>query len=399
MLSKSSRIKWIIFTASTLTLMSLTAIASIVNEIRDDLGLSTSLTVLIITLYALIVVFMSPFVGKWIDRFGAKNLLAGGLFIYAASGLIVVIDGSLLTLIVSRIMIGIGVAAIFSTVTVIMGDVYSGSKLHHLMGIRVSINNVSAVIWPILGGLLGEISWQTPFAIYMVGFPLGALVLKELPKTHVRMVEKVDERKKSLPMVIRENPSLILIYALMFLTTITLSVGALFIPQLLKHIGIADTVVIGFYISTLTLAVATTSYFYGWIMDHLRNYLIVVVALSLWVIGFSLLTLIPAAMTIAIAVMVIGIGRGMTFPASIAWANEVGPDAERGIIVSTDTAFAYLGIFMAPILLIPAEAYGGLFGVFGALTLFTIFVLVTVIIGGLVVKYRAAANHGDDQDY
>ena len=379
--------------------MSLTAVASIVNEIRDDLGLSTSLTVLIITLYALIVVFMSPFVGKWIDRFGAKNLLAGGLFIYAASGLIVVIDGSLLTLIVSRVMIGIGVAAIFSTVTVIMGDVYSGSKLHRLMGIRVSINNVSAVIWPILGGLLGEISWQTPFAIYMVGFPLGALVLKELPKTHVRMVEKVDERKKSLPMVIRENPSLILIYALMFLTTITLSVGALFIPQLLKHIGIADTVVIGFYISTLTLAVATTSYFYGWIMDHLRNYLIVVVALSLWVIGFSLLTLIPAAMTVAIAVMVIGIGRGMTFPASIAWANEVGPDAERGIIVSTDTAFAYLGIFMAPILLIPAEAYGGLFGVFGALTLFTIFILVAVLIGGLVVKYRAAANHGDDQGY
>ena len=383
---KGDRVKWIIFLSSTLTLMSLTAVASIVNEIRADLNLSTSLTGFIITLYALIVVLISPFIGKWIDRFGAKNLLVGGLFLYGTSGLMVLMENSLWVLILSRIIMGVGVAAIFSTITVIIGDVYSGSKLHHMMGLRVSINNIGAVVWPILGGLLGEISWQAPFAIFMVGFPLGFMVIKEVPKTHIGIAEATKDSKMSFFLVIRENPTLILIYLLMFLTTIIISVGAIFVPQLLKHIGVTNTVAIGFYISAMTLAVATTSFFYGRIMDNLRNYLIVVVAFSFWVLGFSLITFLPAATSIMIAVMALGIGRGMVFPATIVWASEVGPESERGIIVSTDTAFAYLGIFMAPVLLLPAEVYGGIFGVFGALTFFSIILLLAIIISGLVIK-------------
>jgi len=386
MQSKGDRAKWIIFLSSTLTLMSLTAVASIVNEIRDNLNLTTSVTGIIITLYALTVVLISPFIGKFIDKFGAKNLLVGGLFLYGISGLMVLIDDSLLVLILSRIIMGIGVAAIFSTVTVIIGDIYSGSKLHHMMGLRVSINNVGAVAWPILGGLLGEISWQAPFALFLIGFPIGLIALKEVPKTHIGFTETAKNSRISFFSVIKDNPNLIIIYLLMFLTTITVSVGALFIPRLLQLIGIANTVTIGFYISALTLAVATTSFFYGWIIDNLRNYLMILISFILWVVGFSLLTFIPTTVTIVFAVVALGIGRGMVFPATIAWANEVGPESERGIIVSTDTAFAYLGIFMAPFLLFPAEEFGGIIGVFGALTIFNIFILVIILVGGLAFK-------------
>ncbi|MEE4365140.1 MAG: hypothetical protein V2J08_14480 [Desulfotignum sp.] len=41
------------------------------------------------------------------------------------------------------------------------------------MGWRGSAQSPGGTIWPFLGGALGALSWHLPFAVYLVGIPIG----------------------------------------------------------------------------------------------------------------------------------------------------------------------------------------------------------------------------------
>lgn len=383
-----SRSQWLVLTASTLTLMALTVLSSILNLLREDLGLSVSHVGFLVTVYAGFVVLASPFVGIAIDKFGPKALLVTGLLVYGLSGGAGLFINSYYPLVASRAVLGLGVAAIFSSVSVIIGQNYHGKDLHQMMGLRVSINDFAAVVWPILGGWLGAISWHAPFAIYLVGIPLGLVILKWVPRSQPQKAVSAASKKVAFRTIVSRQPVLIAVYALMFMSTFVLSTVAVYLPQLLKRMGVSDTFTIGLFLSVLTLTVAVISLLYGRIKTVLDYGAIAMIAITLWVLGFAVIVLAPGKDTILIALVIIGIGRGLTFPTAIAWASEIGPESLRGRITGNVTTFAYLGIFLAPVLLAPVENFIGLPAVFVAVDLGAMIVLAALLLVALVKRVR-----------
>ena len=382
------RSQWLVLAASTLTLMALTVLSSILNLLREDLGLSASHVGFLVTVYAGFVVLASPFVGIAIDKLGPKALLVTGLLVYGLSGGAGLFINSYYPLVASRAVLGLGVAAIFSSVSVIIGQNYHGRELHQMMGLRVSINDFAAVIWPVLGGWLGAISWHAPFAIYLVGIPLGLVILRTVPRSQPQTRVSEATKKVAFRTIISRQPILIAVYALMFMSTFVLSTVAVYLPQLLKRIGVADTFTIGLYLSVLTLTVAVISLLYGRIKTVLDYGAMAMTAVALWVLGFAVIVLAPDKTTIIIALVIIGIGRGLTFPTAIAWASEIGPESLRGRITGNVTTFAYLGIFLAPVFLAPVENYIGLPAVFVAIDLGAMIVLAALVLAALVKRVR-----------
>ncbi len=371
-----------------MTLMALTVLSSILNLLREDLGLSASHVGFLVTVYAGFVVLASPFVGIAIDKLGPKALLVTGLLVYGLSGGAGLFINSYYPLVASRAVLGLGVAAIFSSVSVIIGQNYHGRELHQMMGLRVSINDFAAVIWPVLGGWLGAISWHAPFAIYLVGIPLGLVILRTVPRSQPQTRVSEATKKVAFRTIISRQPILIAVYALMFMSTFVLSTVAVYLPQLLKRIGVADTFTIGLYLSVLTLTVAVISLLYGRIKTVLDYGAMAMTAVALWVLGFAVIVLAPDKTTIIIALVIIGIGRGLTFPTAIAWASEIGPESLRGRITGNVTTFAYLGIFLAPVFLAPVENYIGLPAVFVAIDLGAMIVLAALVLAALVKRVR-----------
>nr|WP_255459398.1 MULTISPECIES: MFS transporter [unclassified Nocardiopsis] len=136
----------------------------------------------ITTTHGLTIAVVSPVVGRAIDRWGVRIPLAAGLVLYGFGGGAGLVVPGYAWLIASRFVLGLGAAVVFTGTTVAVLTLYQGRTRDRVMGWRTTAATVGGVLWPLLAGALGGVSWHAAFGVYLIGVPLGAAVLVALPK-------------------------------------------------------------------------------------------------------------------------------------------------------------------------------------------------------------------------
>jgi len=338
-------------------------LAPIVNLVRDGLGVDPASAGLILTTHALFIALSSPMVGIFIDRVGTRKLFIFGLVLYGLAGGSGLFITSYWLLIASRAILGIGVAAIMNSITVIVLNLYEGAERNKIMGWRGSANSFGGMIFPLLGGVLGSLSWHLPFAVYTIGLPLGLLALITIPEAY-REKDRDTSEEGSILQIFRDNRVILAIYGLTLLSAIIHYATVVFLPQLLETIGISSPFFISLFFTITGLSAALTSLMYGKIKSKLSYKQIVLISLALN--AFAIITISQALgpLLIAVSVVGIGIGRGVVGPAISVWVGELVPTSYRGRITSYLTTLRYVGQFSSPILFSPVFSLLGYTGVF-----------------------------------
>ena len=231
------------------------------------------------------------------------------------------------------------------------------------MGWRGSAISFGGVIWPLVGGILGGFSWRLPFAIYLLGIPLGLLALITMPETHQEKIKDTGENGSMLR-VLRKNPLLFAIYGLIFLTMNLIYTIVVFLPQLLEEMNISNLLYISLFLMAMSLSAGLVSFMYGRIKSRLSYKNIVLISLMLWTVGFTTISQAPSGLLIAASVALIGIGQGMVLPAAMVWIGEIVPVSFRGRAVSYFGTFAFIGQFLAPVIFGPVLLSLGFYGIF-----------------------------------
>jgi len=172
---------WVIVAAATLTVMAGAILGPIVPQIQSALGVSDTAAGLIITTHGGVIVLTSPLVGVLIDRIGPRRPFLAGLGIYGLGGGAGLVVDSYLSLLASRVVLGVGTAAVYTSVTVLIYQLYAGQAMERALGYRSSANSAGAAVWPLLGGAAGTLSWNAPFAVYLVALPLGMVAVLTIP--------------------------------------------------------------------------------------------------------------------------------------------------------------------------------------------------------------------------
>jgi len=341
-------------------------IAPVLNPMGEGLAVSPNYARLIITTHSIFIALFSPLSGFLIDRFGVKKPFIIGLLIYGfagASGMFITSYGALIA---SRIILGIGISAIFTAITVILLNLYQGPQRNHVMGWRSSSNNVGGVIWPVLGGFLGTFSWHAPFAAYLAGIPLGILVLLLIPETESRAVPSLSTsgNGKSILSLFKDTPVLYITYGLAFLTMFFLYTNVVFMPTLAAQLGRADPLDVGLLLATQGIAAAITSGFYGRIRAVLSYKAMIMIVLPVWVIGFIIMSQAYSIWMVALAMMLFGTGMGVIMPSVAVWTGESVPASFRGRFTSYLATFGFVGQFFSSVILGPVASSFGLSAVF-----------------------------------
>jgi ACDE family multidrug resistance protein len=281
-------------------------------------------------------------------------------------------------MLVSRAFLGIGVAALVTSITTLIGDLYkAGPSRNKVMGWRSSANSFGGIAYPLLGGFLGSLSWNFPFAVYFVGIPLGFLSLYFIPETLSTQPQEETKQPEthSMAILVKAQPILIFIYGLTLLVSIFLYIIVIQIPQLLPELGLSGTAFAGIFISIQALAAGIISLNYGRIRTHLSYPKIIIIYFLVWAIGFSLLAFASNILFVIIGLLFTGIGHGMLLPAIYLWVTEIAPPAVRGKAVSYTTSSGYLGQFLSPVI------FGSVFVALGFSTSF----LITAAIAGILL--------------
>ncbi|PRY32137.1 MFS transporter [Pseudosporangium ferrugineum] len=92
--------------------------------------------------------------GAVADRLGHRRTYAGGLALFAAASALCGAAPDDATLVVFRILQGVGAAALFATTTALLNSAYQGTDRGKAFGLWAAVASAAAAVGPIVGGVL-----------------------------------------------------------------------------------------------------------------------------------------------------------------------------------------------------------------------------------------------------
>ncbi len=173
---------WAIAFAAVVSFMGIGLVDPILPAIAKDLNASPTETELLFTSY-LVVTGLAMFFTSWVSsRIGVKRTLMIGLALIVVFAAVAALSGSVGGIIGFRAGWGLGNALFISTALSAIIGAATGGSIAAIILYEAALG-LGIAIGPLIGGLLGEISWQAPFfgtaALMAVGFIAIATLLKK----------------------------------------------------------------------------------------------------------------------------------------------------------------------------------------------------------------------------
>jgi DHA1 family bicyclomycin/chloramphenicol resistance-like MFS transporter len=137
------------------------------DEIRSSFGLdpTDSSVSLVVTTYLLGLGVGQLVYGVVSDRFGRAPVLRGGLLVYALGALGSTLSPSLMMLLISRFVWGLGAAAPGGLRPAIARDLYSGDRMARVMSVVMAVFLMAPIVGPLVGEMLVELGgWRAAMA-------------------------------------------------------------------------------------------------------------------------------------------------------------------------------------------------------------------------------------------
>ncbi len=350
----------------------------VVPRIQAELGVSGTAAGLIITTHGGVIVLASPLMGSLVDRVGPRRPFVGGLFVYGVGGGAGLVIDSFVPLLLSRVVLGVGTAAVYTAITVLIYELYEGQSMERALGYRSGANSAGAAVWPLVGGAAGAVAWNLPFGVYLIAVPLGLVAVLTIPETRDSAAETeangddsdsaLSDRLRATLAVFRRQPPLLLVYLLYFGANALLYAVVVFYPQFLPSIGVSSSFAISLYLAANGVAGGVSAAVYDRLIDRAGRTTLVGVAFLLWLVSFGAATVVRTAAAAVVPVVLLGLGIGLVFPSTFAWVEQFAPPDRQGQFSAYVASFGYTGQFLSPLMfgpLVPVVGVRGVFAVAG----------------------------------
>lgn len=371
--------------ASTLGVMGGAIIFPVLELIRRDLDVSGTAAGLIITTHGLTIAITSPLTGWLIDRLGVRRMLGVGLVLYGVAGGAGLLVSSYPALITSRVLFGAGAAVVFTATTVAILALYRGSERDRVMGWRTTATSLGGVVWPLIAGALGGLSWHGPFALYLMGIPVGVAAFVLIPETR-------DEQGKasgSILALLRERPRLLGVYGLMFTLFVMMYSLAVFLPQRLAEIGVEEPILVSLIFTPAAGVASLVGLVYARARAHVSHVNLLRLSALCWIGAFVVLGTVSNPVLLVIAPALFGIGNGLTFPTLSVLIAEYSPASLWGRANAFAATAVFVGQFMSPILLGPVIDATSITTGFLVVAGISVFILLALVVAPRLTASRA----------
>jgi EmrB/QacA subfamily drug resistance transporter len=193
--SKSARVLVIASVMSSMFMIAIeaTIVSTAMPQIVAQLGglhlYSWIFSSFLLTQTAMTVVF-----GKLADIYGRKPMMLVGIAIFLIGSILAGFAGSMMTMVLFRLVQGVGAGAIQPVAMTIVADLYPARERGKIQGYLASVWAISAVLGPITGGLIIR-DWSWPW-IFWINVPIGIIAalgfscfLKEHSKHERRSID------------------------------------------------------------------------------------------------------------------------------------------------------------------------------------------------------------------
>ena len=168
--------------ASLVTTIDSSISSVVLPTIAKELQIESSASVLVVTVYQLILAMtLLPFSALG-ERIGHRRVFQAGLCLHAIAAVLCLFTHSLLILILVRALQALGCAAALSTSVGLLRRIYPVTWLGRGLAINTVANSFGSAMSPILGGFIISVTaWQWVFVVALPLSVLSLLLSRTLP--------------------------------------------------------------------------------------------------------------------------------------------------------------------------------------------------------------------------
>lgn len=337
----------VILASTLMGVMGVSLISPALPAVRQGLGITEAEASLILSAFTLPGILMGPLSGILADRYGRRIVLVPSLIVYGVSGGAVLLAPDLWTVIGLRIVQGSAAASLITLAITLVGDSFVGADRNAIMGLNGAVLSIGTGFYPLIGGLLSTIDWRAPFAMYLVGVPVGLLAVRILEEPDVGE-PATDGYVKGAVRALPLGRSIVL-YGTALSIFVLLYGGVLTIlPFLLdQELGLAAAT-IGIILGVPSLATAIASSQNGRLARTFSDEAIIALGVVLLGVGLAGLSIAPSKVWFGAAIMPFGAGMGLAMPSLDSAVSHLVPDTYRGGAMSLRTSMVRLGQTIGP---------------------------------------------------
>jgi len=374
-------------TIASITLIAVLGVSSITPafpKVEKALGISAQEVGLLITVFTLPGVFLTPIFGVAADRIGRKRVLVPSLFLFAIAGTLCAFVSDFTLLLILRFLQGVGSASLGSLNITLIGDIYKGKERAAVMGYSASVLSVGTASYPAIGGILAALGWHYPFLLPIFAIPVGLLVITSLKNPEPENQQKLKDYLISTWQSIKSF-QVLGIFITSIVTFIILYGSYLtYFPFLLDEAFEASTVTIGLLMSCSSISTAITSSQLGKLVSVFTEKQLIIMAFLLYAISLVLFGVINNIWALLLPVVIFGVAQGMNIPSIQTLLASLAPIEYRAAFMSLNGMVLRLGQTLGPVFMGLVYLTWGIKATFYAGVIFALImiILVTVMIKG-----------------
>ncbi|MCF4967977.1 MFS transporter [Nostoc sp. CMAA1605] len=329
---------------------------------------------LLITVFTLPTVILSPVLGVLADRLGRKKIIVPSLFLFGIAGTACGFVRNFDLLLGLRFLEGIGAASLLSLSITLIGDLYIGARRTEAMGYNASISSIGTASYPTIGGALATLGWYYPFMLPILAIPIGLLVLLFLDNPEPKGDRNLREYIKNAAKVLRNRRLFGLFIASAANFVLLYGAYITYLPQLISDVFKAPPATIGILLSSVSVAITITSAQLGKLSKKYSPTTLIRASFILYAVALSLVPFMPSIWFLLIPTTIFGIGSGIGFPSIQTLLADLAPKEYLATILSVNGTFFGLGQTLGPLLMGIVFGFGGISSVFYAGVVFAIFI-------------------------
>ena len=357
-----------------MTMMSNVAVVTILphlSEIYSTIDHIEFLSRMMITLPSLAIAILAPFLGTLVYKYGKRRSAIVGLILFSATGTAGLYLDSIYAILVSRFLLGIAIAILMIVSTSLIGDYFKDEERHKFMGLQSAFVSMGGIFFIVGGGMLSDLNWRYPFAIYGIGFIILIFAVKYIIDYSYQS-NIVDEEEV--------NHRLYPIYIMAFILMAIFYILPTQFPYLMINVFHATGEKTGLIIASAFVFNAIGALSFVKLKRYFKFSTIYMIGMGIIAIGFIGISQVRELQWFFVTAPIIGLGGGILMTNITAWLLHYAHSTKRVKATAYLTSSLFLGQFFSPIITYPIVHYFGIEDFFKVMGISLLLVLLLTLL-------------------